>query len=101
MIDGSAPAPLLLFGVVFLWLIALCGLFFFLNIDDTLFKAYSWDVIRPSLSRRYVLVYLFFFYFPLVEFSHLFYIMSLIVCFVFLSVDCFILQLFFLKVGLV
>ena len=61
-------------------MIAISGWFCFVHIDETLFKSYSCTVIHPSFPRNYVLIYLLFRHFLLVEGSHYFYIISLIVC---------------------
>ena len=55
-------------------------------------KDYSCTVIHPNFPCKYVFIYLMIHHFLLVEFSHSFYIVSLIVWLFFLRVVCFRLQ---------
>ena len=91
VLGGATPALSLLILIRFFQLIALGECFYFVHVEKTCLKSYSWNVIHPTLPRKYVLVYFVFHYCLLMGGSNYFYIVSLIVWF-FISVDCFDLQ---------
>ena len=60
----------------------------FVHVDETFSKAHSWTLIHPTSPTKYVTIYFIFCNYLVVEGSHYYYIVLLIVWFVFISDDC-------------
>ena len=76
------PAPIFLVHW-FSWLIVHGEWLCFVHVDEACLKLYPWNIVHPTLPRKYVLVYLLFCRYLLVESSQPFYILLFIVWLVF------------------